>query len=157
MIFGEFSAAAPEITLLILICVVLLVDLFVKDEQRVATVWLSIAALVVTASAIVATAPQAPTMIFGGSYVSDGLSQVLKLAAVGVVGLSFMYARDYLRQNDLLHGEFYLLGLFGLLGIMIMISANSLLIMFLGLETMSLSLYTLVAFERNRLWRLNPR
>ena len=49
MIFGEFSAAAPEITLLTLICIVLLVDLFLKDEQRVATVWLSIASLVVTA------------------------------------------------------------------------------------------------------------
>ena len=148
MIFGEFSSATPEITLLILICVVLIADLFVKDEHRVATVWLSIAALVVTAWALIATAPQASTLIFGGSYVSDGLSQVLKLAAVVVVALSFMYARDYLQQNDLLRGEFYLLGLFGLLGIMIMISANSLLTMFLGLETMSLSLYTLVAFER---------
>jgi NADH-quinone oxidoreductase subunit N len=149
MIFGEFTAAAPEITLLTLICVVLIADLFVKDEQRVATVWLSIAALAVTAWAIIATAPQSSTMIFGGSYVSDGLSQVLKLAAVGVVALGFLYARDYLQQNDLLRGEFYLLGLFGLLGIMIMMSANSLLIMYLGLETLSLSLYALVAFERN--------
>ncbi len=148
MIFGEFSAAAPEITLLTLICVVLIADLFVKDEQRVATFWLSIAALVVTAWALLATAPQAPTMIFDGSYVSDGLSQVLKLSAVGVVALSFLYSRDYLQQNNLLRGEFYLLGLFGLLGIMIMISANSLLTIYLGLETLSLSLYALVAFER---------
>jgi NADH-quinone oxidoreductase subunit N len=135
MIFGEFSAASPEITLLILICVVLVADLFVKDEQRVATLWLSLAALAVTAWVLIATAPQSPTMIFGGSYVSDGLSQVLKLAAVGIVALGFLYARDYLQQNDLLRGEYYLLGLFGLLGIMI-------------LETLSLSLYALVAFER---------
>jgi NADH-quinone oxidoreductase subunit N len=148
MIFGQFSAASPEITLLILICVVLVADLFIKDEQRVATVWLSIAALAVTVWALIATAPQSPTMIFGGSYVSDGLSQVLKLASVGMVALSFIYSRDYLQQNDLLRGEFYLLGLFGLLGIMIMISANSLLIIYLGLETLSLSLYALVAFER---------
>ena len=148
MNFGEFSAASPEITLLILICIVLIADLFVKDEQRVATVWLSIAALVVTAWALIATAPTSPTMIFGGSYISDALSQVMKLAAIGIVGLGFLYARDYLQQNDLLRGEFYLLGLFGLLGIMIMISANSLLTMYLGLETLSLSLYTLVAFER---------
>jgi NADH-quinone oxidoreductase subunit N len=148
MIFGEFSAASPEITLLILICVVLVADLFVKDEQRVATLWLSLAALAVTAWVLIATAPQSPTMIFGGSYVSDGLSQVLKLAAVGIVALGFLYARDYLQQNDLLRGEYYLLGLFGLLGIMIMTSANSLLTMYLGLETLSLSLYALVAFER---------
>lgn len=149
MIFGEFSAAAPEITLLALICIVLLADLFVKDEQRVATFWLSIAALAVTAWALVATAPQSTVIIFDGSYVSDALSQVLKLAAVGVVAVGFLYARDYLQQNDLLKGEFFLLGLFGLLGIMIMISANSLLTMYLGLETLSLSLYALVAFERN--------
>ena len=148
MIFGEFSAAAPEITLLTLICIVLIVDLFVKDEQRVATFWLSIAALAVTAWALVATAPQSAVIIFDGSYVSDALSQVLKLAAVGVVALGFLYARDYLQQNDLLKGEFFLLGLFGLLGIMIMISANSLLTMYLGLETLSLSLYALVAFDR---------
>ena len=148
MIFGQFSAAAPEITLLTLICVVLVADLFVKDEQRVATAWLSIASLVVTAWVLIATAPQSPVMIFDGSYVSDALSQVLKLAAVGVVALGFLYAREYLQQNDLLKGEFFLLGLFGLLGMMIMISSNSLLTMYLGLETLSLSLYALVALER---------
>ena len=149
MIFGDFSAAAPEITLLTLICVVLITDLFLKDSQRVATVWLSIASLVITAWALLATGPQTPVIIFDGSYVNDALSQVMKLAAIGVVAVGFLYARDYLQQNDLLKGEFYLLGLFGLLGMMIMISANSLLVMYLGLETLSLSLYALVAFERN--------
>ena len=148
MIFGQFSVAAPEITLLTLICIVLVADLFVKDEQRVVTFWLSMASLVVTAWALMATAPQSPTVIFDGSYVSDALAQVLKLAAIGMVALGFLYARDYLKQNDLLKGEFFLLGLFGLLGIMIMISANSLLTMYMGLETLSLSLYALVAFER---------
>jgi len=149
MIFGQFSAAAPEITLLIMICVVLLADLFISDENRVVTFWLSIAALLVTVWALVASAPETRTLLFDGSYVSDPLSQVLKLAACGMVGVSFWYARDYLRQNELLKGEFYLLGLFGLLGMLIMISANSLLIMYLGLETLSLSLYALVAFDRN--------
>jgi NADH-quinone oxidoreductase subunit N len=149
MIYGEYSAAAPEITLLILICVVLIADLFIKDEQRVITVWLSIASLFVTAWMILAVGPPLPVVIFDGSYVSDGLSQVLKLAAIAAVAVGFLYSRDYLQQNHLLKGEFYLLGLFGLLGMLIMISANSLLIMYLGLETLSLSLYALVAFERN--------
>jgi len=149
MIYGEYSAAAPEITLLILICVVLIADLFIKDEQRVITVWLSIASLFVTAWMILAVGPPLPVVIFDGSYVSDGLSQVLKLAAIAAVAVGFLYSRDYLQQNHLLKGEFYLLGLFGLLGMMIMISANSLLIIYLGLETLSLSLYALVAFERN--------
>ena len=135
--------------MLIMICVVLIADLFISDENRVVTFWLSIASLLITVWALVASAPEARTLVFDGSYVSDPLSQILKLAACGMVGVSFWYARDYLRQNQLLKGEFYLLGLFGLLGMMIMISANSLLTMYLGLETLSLSLYALVAFDRN--------
>jgi NADH-quinone oxidoreductase subunit N len=64
------------------------------------------------------------------------------------VAIAFLYARDYLRANDLNKGEYYLLGLFGLLGMMIMISANSLLTMYLGLETLALSMYALVAIDR---------
>ncbi len=132
-----------------LICVVLIADLFIDDERRVVTFWLSIVALAITAAALVLTAPEARTVLFDGSYVSDQLSQVLKLTAVGIVAVGFLYARDYLQQNNLFKGEYYLLGLFGLLGVMVMISANSLLTMYLGLETMSLSLYALVAFDRN--------
>ncbi len=139
----------PEITLLILICVVLVTDLFVTDEKRATTYWLTIGSLVITAWSVLASAPDGRTLLFDGSYVSDALSQVLKLGAIGVVGVGFLYARDYLRQNDLMKGEYYLLGLFGLLGMLIMISANSLLTMYLGLETLSLSLYALVAFDRD--------
>ena len=149
MIFGQFSPAMPEITLLILICVVLVADLFVEDEKRTMTFWLTIGSLAITAWSVLASAPSARTVLFDGSYVSDALSQVLKLGAIGIVALGFLYARDYLRQNDLMKGEYYLLGLFGLLGMMIMISANSMLTMYLGLETLSLSLYALVAFDRN--------
>jgi NADH-quinone oxidoreductase subunit N len=149
MIYGEFTAAAPEITLLIMLCVVLVADLFVKDENRIVTFWIAIASLVLTAWSIIATAPEMRTVLFDGSYVSDALSQVLKLGATIVVGVGFLYARDYLAQNALVKGEYYLLGLFGLLGMMIMTSANSLLTMYLGLETLALSLYALVAFDRN--------
>jgi len=149
MSWTELLPAAPEITLLCLICVVLIADLFVSNEKRVITFWLSIVALIVTGWSLMATAPDARTLMFDGSYVSDAFSQVLKLAAVGFVAIGFLYARDYLKQNELHKGEYYLLGLFGLLGMMVMISANSLLTMYLGLETLSLSLYALVAFDRN--------
>ena len=136
-------------TLLGLICVVLLADLFVEDEKRVITFWLTIAALFITGASLVLTAQETRTVLFDGSYVSDQLSHVLKLTAVGVVAVGFVYARDYLHQNKLFKGEYYALGLFGLIGTMVMISANSLLTMYLGLETLSLSLYALVAFDRN--------
>jgi NADH-quinone oxidoreductase subunit N len=149
MTLTDFITGAPEMTLLSLICVVLVADLFVDNEHRALTFWMTIAALFITGWTIVATAPAGRSVIFDGSYVSDSLSQILKLSVTGFVALSFWYARDYLIANDLHKGEYYILGLFGLLGMMIMISANSLLIMYLGLETLALSLYALVAFDRN--------
>jgi len=150
MIFGQFTQAAPEITLLIMLCVVLVVDLFVRDKGRAVTFWLTIAALGLTLWATLATVPiLGGVKLFDGSYVADALSQVLKIGAIILVAVGFLYARDYLRQNELMKGEYYLLGLFGLLGMLIMISSNSLLTMYLGLETLSLSLYALVAFDRN--------
>ncbi|MDH3336976.1 MAG: NADH-quinone oxidoreductase subunit NuoN [Gammaproteobacteria bacterium] len=145
----DYISAAPEMILLVLICVVLIADLFIDNEHRVATFWLSMAALAITGWSILATAPIERVVVFDGSYVSDPLSQILKITAVAFVALAFLYARDYLRANDLHKGEYYLLGLFGLLGMMIMTSANSLLTMYLGLETLALSLYALVAIDRN--------
>ena len=145
----DYLVAAPEMTLLGLLCVVLVADLFIDDENRMLTFWITMLCLAGTMAVLVWTMPAARTVIFSGSYVSDGLSQILKISAVIFVAVSFLYSRDYLRANDLHKGEFYLLGLFGLLGMMIMMSANSLLTMYLGLETMSLSLYALVAIDRN--------
>jgi NADH-quinone oxidoreductase subunit N len=151
MNYMDLVSAAPEMTLLGLICVVLIADLFIDDEHRVYTFWLSMLSLAVIAVVLVATAPDSRIELFYGSYVSDPLSQVLKLGTVLFVAVAFFYARDYLRANDLQKGEFYLLGLFGLLGMMIMTSANSLLTMYLGLETLALSMYALVAIDRNNL------
>ena len=145
---NDFLVAAPEIILLGLICAVLVADLFVDNEHRIATYWMSIVSLAITGWALAETAPAAAVVVFDGSYISDPLSQVLKLTAVGFVAIAFLYARDYLRANDLHRGEYYVLGLVGLLGMMIMISANSLLTMYLGLETLALSLYALVAIDR---------
>ena len=145
----DILPATPEILLLGLLCVVLVADLFVAEDKKEITFWLSIGSLALIAWSLIATAPEARVVTFSGSYVSDPFSQVLKLFATGLVAVGFLYARDYLRQNNLLRGEYFVLGLFGLLGMMIMMSANSLLTMYLGLEDLSLSLYALVAFERN--------
>jgi NADH-quinone oxidoreductase subunit N len=149
MNLSDFASAAPEIVFLTLLCAVLVGDLFVTDENRAITFWLSIGTLAVTALTLVATAPVESVLLFDGSYINDSLSQILKLASVILVAMGFVYARDYLQQNKLLKGEFYVFGLFGLLGMMVMMSANSLLTMYLGLEILSLSQYALVAFDRN--------
>jgi NADH-quinone oxidoreductase subunit N len=142
-----FSASA-EIFLVIMICAVLIVDLFVEGEERKITFWLSLISLFGTAILVFNNTPESREFIFDGSYVNDPLAGVLKIASIIMVGVGFIYSRNYLIKSNLMKGEFFLLSLFGLLGMLIMISANSLLIMYLGLETLSLSLYALVAFDR---------
>lgn len=146
----DYSIAAPEIVLLTFICVVLVADLFVAEDRKVLTFWMSIGTLVATGWALMATAPTGGTeFTFSGAYINDSLSHVLKAFSLILVAVGFLYARDNLNDNGLLKGEFLILGLFGLLGMMIMMSANSLLTMYLGLETLALSQYALVAYERN--------
>ena len=144
----DYIVAAPEMTLLGLICAVMLADLFTEDEDRGTTFWLTMLSLLVTGVVLYFTAPETRYIAFYGAYVADPFSTVLKLATIGFVAVAFLYARDYLRANDLNKGEYYLLGLFGLLGMMIMMSANSLLTMYLGLETLALSMYALIAIDR---------
>ncbi len=145
----NYAAAAPEIFLGIAICVVLLADVFLRDDQRNVTYVLAMLALIGTA-AVTALFPVTSTVVtFGGSFVTDPASSVLKLFSYITVGVTFLYSREYLQNNGLLKGEFFVLGLFGLLGIMIMISAHSLLTLYLGLEVLALSQYTLVAFNRD--------
>ena len=144
----EFMPAAAEIFLISAICVVLLIDVFLSDEQRRITFRLAILAILGTAACSSYFAVSESVTIFSGAFVADPTSQVLKMFAYIVVALAFLYSRDYLIRGGLFKGEFFILGLFALLGTMVMISANSLLTLYLGLEILSLSLYTLVAFNR---------
>ncbi|MEC7860705.1 MAG: NADH:ubiquinone oxidoreductase subunit N, partial [Pseudomonadota bacterium] len=139
----ELTLASGEIFLLTMICIILVTDLFLKDENRSVTLWLSVVALIVTGVFVFNNTTQSSILIFSGSYIADPLSGVLKISSILAVTIGFIYSRDYLINNDLMKGEFFILSLFGLLGIFIMISANSLLVMYLGLETLALSLYAL--------------
>jgi NADH-quinone oxidoreductase subunit N len=145
----NYAAAAPEIFLGLAICIVLLVDVFLKDEQRETTYVLAMIALIGTAAVTLYFAVTDQVVTFNGAYVTDPASGVLKMFAYVALGVTFLYSREYLQNNGLLRGEFFVLGLFGLLGIMIMISAHNLLTLYLGLEVLALSQYTLVAFNRD--------
>ena len=74
---------------------------------------------------------------------------MLKFFVVALVVFVFIYSRDYLKDRNIFKGEFYVLGLFGLLGMMLMISSHHFLTLYLGLELLSLSLYAMVAFDRD--------
>src|SRR5689334_24083133 len=145
----NYAAAAPEIFLGLAICVVLLVDVFLRDDQRETTYVLAMLALIGTAAVTVYFTVGDRVVTFNGAYVTDPASGVLKMFAYVALGVTFLYSREYLQNNGLMKGEFFVLGLFGLLGIMIMISAHNLLSLYLGLELLALSQYTLVAFNRD--------
>jgi NADH-quinone oxidoreductase subunit N len=142
--------AYPEIFVLAMVCVVLLVDLFLPDERR----WVSYALTLATlAGAFLITllgpGSEEAQYTFNGMLVSDLLSNVLKLLVYLTVGAILVYGRGYARDRGLYRGELFTLMLFATLGMMVMISAASLLTLYLGLELLSLSLYALVALQRD--------
>jgi len=145
----NFLLALPEIFVLGMACVLLLIDLFLKDQDRYLTYLLSLLTLVLAAVLTLYGYSDERLITFNGAYVADAMSHVLKLGVYFAVFVVFVYSKDYLRDHGMLKGEFYTLGLFGMLGMMIMISAHSLLTLYLGLELLSLSLYALVAMQRD--------
>ena len=87
-------------------------------------------------------------MALGGLFELDRMAQVLKVVTLLTVAVVFVYSTDYLQRRAILKGEYYVLGLFAALGAMVLISAGSLISLYLGLELMSLCLYAMVAFDR---------
>jgi NADH-quinone oxidoreductase subunit N len=138
----------PEIFLLVMACVVLVVDVFIEESRRNLTYSLSQLSLLVTAALITLGEADQRALAFNDMFVQDQLADTLKLFILAITFVIFVYSRDYLRDRDIFKGEFYVLGLFGVLGMMIMVSSSNLLMLYLGLELMSLCLYAMVAFDR---------
>jgi len=139
----------PEILLLALACSILLIDVFMRAGSRDVTYWLTQGILVVTFVAVLSGMSMDQRLSFEGSVINDGLSDVMKLAMILMTSMAFALSRSYLKDRDIHKGEYYILGLFGLLGMMIMVSAYSLLLIYLGLELMSLAIYAMVAIHRD--------
>jgi len=139
----------PELFLLTMTCVILVVDLFLKQEQRVISYGLTQATLLLAVCIVYLTSGSEAEVIFYGSVIRDPMGDVLKIAIYLISAGAFLYAKDYLLDRNLFKGEFYVLGLFAVLGMTVMVSANSFLTVYLGLELLALSLYTLVAFDRD--------
>ena len=142
------SLAEPEIFLGLAACVILLVDLMLKDAQRPWTGVLAVVSLLITAAMVAMQPMGARVVALGGLYELDGMALVLKLVTLLSVAVVFIYSTDYLKRRAILKGEYYVLGLFATVGAMVLISAGSLITLYLGLELMSLCLYAMVAFDR---------
>jgi len=140
----------PEMWLLVMACAVLLADLFFTDPQRGPTFWLTQFTIGVFALLHLWSFNGGDTAYgMNGMVVTDPMGHLLAFFAAVSVMISIGYARPTLAARDMMKGEFYTLSLFMLLGISVMTSANNFLVVYLGLELMSLSLYALVALRRD--------
>ncbi len=146
---AHLQGLAPEIFLASAACLVLLIDVFLKDRYRMTTYGLSLVSLAVTAALTIWGSSDATEVLWSGGYIRDPMSDALKVAACLVAMLAFVYAKDYLRDRDLFKGEYFVMGLFAVLGGLVMISANGFLTLYLGLELLSLCLFAMVAFDRD--------
>ncbi len=145
----QFAPALPEVFVLAMVSLILLIDAALADGKRYVTYALSLATV---AGAAVLTAQDfsiMPVLALGGLFIDDPLSDALKLFLYLAVAVVMVYSRDYLRQRGLYKGEFFVLALFALLGMMVMVSASHFLTLYLGLELLSLSLYAMVALQRD--------
>ncbi len=147
--FAELVPAAAEIAVAGAACLILLFDVLAGARVRHVSFLLTIAALAAAAWASAWAAPAEATVVLFGHYVADPMGTVLKFFAYGAAALSLLYSRDYLERRGLLRGEFLVLALFAVLGIQVIVSAGSLLSLYLGIEIMSLSLYAMIAFDRD--------
>lgn len=145
----NIGIALPEVFLLTMACLVLVVDVYLPQEKRSFTYVLSQLTLIVTFMLLLANQSDTRLLAFNDLFVQDAMADALKQFILIISFGVFVYSRDYLQARKIFKGEFYVLGLFGVLGMMLMVSANNLLMLYLGLELLSLCLYALVAFSRD--------
>lgn len=145
----NMAPAIPEIFLLGMTCVILIVDLFLSDKSRLVTYLLAQLTLLGTLFLTLNSHSTATILSFSDTFIRDPMSDILKVGIYIATFITFMYAKDYLRDRGIFKGEFYVLGLFAALGMMILVSAHNFLTIYLGLELLSLSLYAMVAMQRD--------
>ncbi len=145
----DLFTALPEMILLGMAMLVLIADLFLKQSNRIAIYGLSQMALLVAAYFTFTTHAPGVGYAFTGAFVDDAMSDILKLMIYLGTSLIFVYTRQYIQLRDMYRGEFYALVLFSVVGMMIMVSGQNMLTLYIGLELLSLSLYALVALDRD--------
>jgi NADH-quinone oxidoreductase subunit N len=144
------APAIAEIYLAIAICIILMVEVFAGERRRGLTATLTLVALVIGAALLVAYGEVGTRVtLFDGMYVADPLSFVLKLAGFLFLAVGLLYSRSYMEERGIVRGEYYVLALTALLGIFVLVSANSLITVYLGVELLALSVYAIIAFDRD--------
>jgi len=145
----HFLPAMPEMFVLGMASLIMIIDLFISEKNRVVTYLLAQATLVIAFILSLSLYNGTTELSFSDTFILDPMAGVLKMCVYAAAFTVFLYCHSYLRERDMFHGEFFVLALFGVLGMMVMISAHSFLTIYLGLELMSLSLYAMVAMQRD--------
>ncbi|HTQ01194.1 MAG TPA: NADH-quinone oxidoreductase subunit NuoN [Casimicrobiaceae bacterium] len=145
----DFLPVLPEIIVLAGACLILLIDVWMPDDRRHVGYWLTQFTLLIAACVTVRTSDKDVVHVFYNMVVDDLAADVLRFFSFVSVSLVLFYSRAYLTARGLFRGETFVLILFALLGMQLLITANSFLTLYLGLELMSLSLYALVAMQRD--------
>ncbi|MDD4929781.1 MAG: NADH-quinone oxidoreductase subunit NuoN [Gallionella sp.] len=148
-LLANLIPAAAEIFLLVMVCFILIADLMLTKSSKIFTYLLVLLTLVGCMLITVGTHQNGVVYAFNRMYVDDLMSDVLKLLSYLAMFSVLVYSRQYLMLRGLFTGEFMVLALFALLGMNVMISANHFLTLYLGLELLSLSLYAMVALQRD--------
>jgi NADH-quinone oxidoreductase subunit N len=146
---ADLAPAGAEIFVAGAACLILLFDALAGPRVRDVSFLLTIAALAGAAWVTSSVATGEPAVALYGHYVADPMGTVLKLSAYGAAAVTLVYSHGYLVRRGLLRGEYLVLALTAVLGIQVIVSAGSLLSLYLGIEIMSLSLYAMVAFDRD--------
>lgn len=141
--------ALPELFLLGAVSLILILDLFIKDEQRYLTYGLSLLTIIGCAALQLWTYQPYGQMAFSNMFVADPLSSLVKLCMYLATFLVLVYTRQYIAGHGMFRGEYFTLTLFALLGMNVMASGTHLLTLYVGLEILSLALYALIAMQRD--------
>ena len=144
----ELLPLIPELVLVGAAFALLMLDLFLSEKQRVVTHLLAVASLVVVAALLIAGTGGQGTVL-GGMFIRDNMADVLKIGTCLVSAVALLYAWPFLRERGLYKGEVSVLVLFAVAGMMLLISAGSLVMVYLGLELLALCSYALVAIDRD--------
>ena len=143
------SLALPEIGLAILVCAVLILDLFVSIENKSRVGVVAFVGVVILALVAFGQWGGGARTTFNDFYVVDNLSVFVKVCVLACTAISILLMLQYAKVEKINYGELYAMLLFSVFGMLVMASGNDLLTVYLGLETMSISIYVLVAFMRH--------
>ena len=146
---NDLSLIMPEILLTGFVCLLLMVDVYRKPSSGDVTFWTAVVSVGIVIVSIITYWSAEKSTGFSETLIIDPMSILLKLVLLISLLFNFFYAREYFKRSAKGQSEFYILTIFSALGMMVLISAQSLLTLYLGLELLSLSLYAMVAMERD--------